>query len=192
MTIGAYFVALTKLADTELITLVCQIMANEAQHDAMIGLSLPKATPGAAVPYGLVQGTTVSAMRIPRALVDDMVAHALADDPNECCGLVSSRNGDAVKVYRTTNTEASKFRFVIDPQEQLRIYNEIEGAGLDLGAIYHSHTRSEPYPSQTDINFAKDWPGVLWIIIGLANGEPEVKSYEIRDGQVAEATLAVS
>jgi proteasome lid subunit RPN8/RPN11 len=130
-------------------------------------------------------------MRIPRALVDDMVAHAQADDPNECCGLVSRRNGDAVKVYRTTNTEASKFRFVIDPQEQLRIYNEIEGAGLDLGAIYHSHTRSEPYPSQTDLNFAKDWPGVLWIIIGLANGEPEVKTYEIRDGQVAEADLDI-
>jgi hypothetical protein len=56
VTIGAYFVALTKLNDPEVITLVCQIMANEAQHDAMIGLSLPKATPGTAVPYGLVQG----------------------------------------------------------------------------------------------------------------------------------------
>jgi hypothetical protein len=56
VTIGAYFVALTKLNDSELITLVCQIMANEAQHDAMIGFSLPKATPGSAVPYGLVQG----------------------------------------------------------------------------------------------------------------------------------------
>ena len=56
MTIGAYFVALTKLNDPQLISLACQIMANEAQHDAMIGLSLPKATPGTAVPYGLVQG----------------------------------------------------------------------------------------------------------------------------------------
>ncbi|HEY1567816.1 MAG TPA: M67 family metallopeptidase [Solirubrobacteraceae bacterium] len=130
-------------------------------------------------------------MRIPRALVDDMVAHAHADNPNECCGLVSSRDGGAVKVYRTTNTEASVFRFVIDPSEQLRIYNEIEDAGLDLGAIYHSHTRSEPYPSQTDINFAKDWPGVLWIIIGLANGDPEVRTYEIRDGEVADADLEI-
>jgi len=133
----------------------------------------------------------VSAMRIARALVDEMIAHARDDDPNECCGLVSRRNGDAVKVYRTTNTEASRFRFVIDPAEQLRIYNEIEDAGLDLGAIYHSHTRSAPYPSQTDINFAKDWPGVLWIIIGLADGEPEVRTYEIRDGQVAEADLDI-
>jgi hypothetical protein len=56
VTIGAYFVALTKVNDAQLITLVCQIMGNEAQHDAMIGLSLPKATPGTAVPYGLVQG----------------------------------------------------------------------------------------------------------------------------------------
>jgi [CysO sulfur-carrier protein]-S-L-cysteine hydrolase len=130
-------------------------------------------------------------MRIARDLVDDMIAHAQADDPNECCGLVSSRNGDVVKVYRTTNTEASRFRFVIDPSEQLRIYNEIEHAGLDLGAIYHSHTRSEPYPSQTDINFAKDWPGVLWIIIGLANGQPQVRTYEIRDGKVAETDLEI-
>ncbi len=56
VTIGAYFVALTKLQDAELIALVCQIMANEAQHDAMIGLSLRKATPATAVQYGLVQG----------------------------------------------------------------------------------------------------------------------------------------
>jgi ferritin-like protein len=56
VTIGAYFVALTKLRDTELIQLACEIMANEAQHDAVIGLTLPKGTPASAVPYGLVQG----------------------------------------------------------------------------------------------------------------------------------------
>jgi hypothetical protein len=56
VTIGAYFVALTKLQDTPLIELVCEIMANDAQHDAMIGLLLPKATLGSAVPYALVQG----------------------------------------------------------------------------------------------------------------------------------------
>ena len=56
VTIGAYFVALTKLQDDRLIRLVCEIMGNEAQHDAMISLSFPKGTPGSAVPYGLVQG----------------------------------------------------------------------------------------------------------------------------------------
>ena len=129
-------------------------------------------------------------MRIPQALIDDMVAHAQAEDPNECCGLVSSREGDAVKVYRTTNTEASQFRFVIEPQEQLHIYNEIENAGLDLGAIYHSHTRSEPYPSQTDINLAF-YPDALYVIVGVAADEPEVRAFTIRDGRVAEDELVV-
>ena len=58
--------------------------------------------------------------------------------------------------------------------------------GCELGAIYHSHTRSAPYPSQTDINFAANWPGVEWIIVGLAAGEePEVRSYLIEAGDGA-------
>ncbi len=61
-----------------------------------------------------------------------------------------------------------------------------------LGAIYHSHVRSAPYPSQTDIGFAANWPGVEWIIVGLAGGEaPEVRSYLIEDGQVREVALEV-
>ena len=56
VTIGAYFVALTKLQDAELVRLACEIMGNEAQHDAMIGLSMPKATTGVGRPVRAVQG----------------------------------------------------------------------------------------------------------------------------------------
>src|SRR5437879_1558107 len=108
-------------------------------------------------------------MRISTELYHEMVAHARDEAPNECCGLVASDDGDAVKVYRATNIHASPLRFEIDPKEALRLTNEIEGTGLDMGAIYHSHTRSEPEPSQTDIIFAEGWPGVLWIIVGLAS-----------------------
>jgi [CysO sulfur-carrier protein]-S-L-cysteine hydrolase len=131
-------------------------------------------------------------MHISRELFDDMVAHAREDAPNECCGIVASQDGEARRVYRTTNVEASPLKFVMDPRDQVRAYTEIEDDGLDLGAIYHSHTRTAPYPSQTDINFARDWPGVLWIIVGLAGDDAEVRTYEIRDGQVAEAELTVS
>ena len=62
--------------------------------------------------------------------------------------------------------------------------------GLDLGAIYHSHTRSEPYPSQTDINLAF-YPDALYVIVGVAGDQAEVKAYEIRDGKVADAELTV-
>jgi [CysO sulfur-carrier protein]-S-L-cysteine hydrolase len=124
-------------------------------------------------------------------MYDEMVVHAHQDAPNECCGMVATRDGDVVRVYRTTNVEASPFRFVIDGAEQLRVYNEIEAAGLELGAIYHSHTRTEPRPSQTDINFSRAWPGVLWIIVGVNGDGADVRTWRIEDGQVSEAELVV-
>ena len=130
-------------------------------------------------------------MRIPRALFDEMVAHARADAPNECCGMIATRDGDAVEVYRAENAAASPLRYEIDGAEQYRIQMAIDDADLDLGAIYHSHTRSEPYPSQTDINLAF-YPEAVYVIVGLAGPEPEVKAYEIRDGQVHSAEIIVS
>src|ERR1700730_11252550 len=129
-------------------------------------------------------------MRISRELHDELVAHARADAPNECCGVIASRDGQAVKVYRAENAAASPLRYEIDGAEQYRIQMAIDDEGLDLGAIYHSHTRSAPYPSQTDINLAF-YPDALYVIVGLAGDEPEVRAYEIRDGQVNDAELRV-
>lgn len=136
-------------------------------------------------------GSLVS-VRISREFYDEIVAHAREEAPDECCGMVGARDDEVVRVYRATNVEASPFRFVIDGSEQFQIYNEIESAELELGAIYHSHTRTAPKPSQTDINFGRAWPGVLWIIVGLANGEVEVRTWRIDDGQVSEAELVVA
>jgi proteasome lid subunit RPN8/RPN11 len=129
-------------------------------------------------------------MRIARDLYDAMIAHARADAPDECCGMVASRDGEAVRIYRAENAAHSPLRYEIDGAEQYRIQMEIEDSDLDLGAIYHSHTRSAPYPSQTDINLAF-YPDALYVIVGLAGDEPEVRAYEIRDGKVAEAELSV-
>src|SRR5437660_6086576 len=129
-------------------------------------------------------------MRIARDLFDEMVAHARADAPNECCGMIASRDGEAVKVYRAANAAASPLRYEIDGAEQYRIQMEIDDAALDLGAIYHSHTRTQPYPSQTDINLAF-YPDALYVIVGLADDEPDVRAFSIRDGKVAEAQLVV-
>jgi|SRR5579884_21399 len=130
-------------------------------------------------------------MRISRELYDRMVAHARQEAPNECCGMIATRDGEAVRLYRATNAAASPLRFEIDPGEQLRYHNDIESAGLELGAIYHSHTRTEPRPSQTDLNFAAGWPGVLWVIVGLAGEQAEVRTWRIDGGQVSEAELLV-
>ena len=130
-------------------------------------------------------------MKISRDLYDEMISHAREEAPNECCGMVGSTNGEAAAVYRAENAEASPLRFRIDPEEQLTLHNRIEDAGQVLGAIYHSHTRTEPRPSQTDINFAKLWPDVLWIIVGLADGHADVRTWRIDDGRVSDAELVV-
>jgi proteasome lid subunit RPN8/RPN11 len=104
--------------------------------------------------------------------------------------MIGSRDGEAVKVYRATNAAASPLRYEIEGAEQYRIQMQIEDSGLDLGAIYHSHTRTEPYPSQTDINLAF-YPDALYLIVGLASDEPEVRAFTIREGQVGNAQLEV-
>jgi proteasome lid subunit RPN8/RPN11 len=130
-------------------------------------------------------------MRIAPDLYEQIIAHARAEAPNECCGMVAARDGQAVKVYRARNVAPSpKLAYEIDGAEQFRIQMEIEDSGLDLGAIYHSHPRTEPYPSQTDVNLAF-YPDATYVIVGLGGEEPIVRSYRIREGRVEEAELAV-
>ena len=129
-------------------------------------------------------------MVIAPELLQRIVAHARRDFPNECCGMIGFRDGRATSVYETENVARSRLRFEVDAMEVLRTSQAIEDAGDELGAIYHSHTRSEPYPSQTDINFAARWPGVEWLIVGLSrDAEPLVRSFRIDDGRVSEVEL---
>jgi len=133
-------------------------------------------------------------MRIAGELLAQIVAHALEQPHAEVCGVVAvgedgQTDGQALKVLRAHNIHESPMKFEIEPRELLELNDACEQLGR-LGAIYHSHVRSEPYPSQTDINFAANWPDVEWIIVGLAAGsEPNVRSYLIEDGFVREVPL---
>ncbi|MCA1688979.1 MAG: M67 family metallopeptidase [Actinobacteria bacterium] len=129
-------------------------------------------------------------MLISQEMLDDIIAHAEADAPNECCGMIAAAGGQATRVYRATNTAASPLRYELDGLEQYRIQTEIEDAGWELGAIYHSHTRSPPLPSQTDINLAF-YPDALYVIVGVAGDAPEVRAFRIVDAAVEEVALAV-
>ncbi|HVL95350.1 MAG TPA: M67 family metallopeptidase [Solirubrobacteraceae bacterium] len=132
-------------------------------------------------------------MRIARSLLDEIVAHALEDAPDECCGVIGTRDGEAVRVHRVRNAAASPLRFEMDPMEQYRATMAIEDEGLELGAMYHSHTRSAPRPSQTDVNLAtRWWPDPVWVIVGVGDPQaPEVRAYAIRDGAFEEVPLEV-
>ncbi len=129
-------------------------------------------------------------MLIAQDIYDEMIEHAREEAPNECCGMLASRDGRVVKLYRARNAAASPLRYEIDGADQYRIQMDIDGADLELGAIYHSHTRTEPYPSQTDINLAF-YPEALYVIVGVGGAEPDVRAFTIRNGRVDEAELVV-
>jgi [CysO sulfur-carrier protein]-S-L-cysteine hydrolase len=131
-------------------------------------------------------------MRIAQSLVDEIVSHAREDAPNECCGMVGGVNGEALVVYRVANAAASPLRFEMDPQGQYNAWKAIEDDGKELLAIYHSHTKSAAYPSQTDVNQAASWPDPIWVIVSLQDPDsPDVKGYWLKDLKIADAELVV-
>jgi len=131
-------------------------------------------------------------MIIAAELLEQVVAHARLEAPNECCGLVALEAGHAISVYELENLAASPLRFEVDGAKLAPLLFEIEEAGQQA-AIYHSHTHSEPYPSQTDVNFARWWPGCEWLIIGLENdGQPLARSFMISaDGAIEELEVEI-
>jgi proteasome lid subunit RPN8/RPN11 len=130
-------------------------------------------------------------VKISKALVDAMIVHALEDRPNECCGLIGGRDGVATKVIPVTNEAASPLRYVMDSQEQIHKVREAEAEGEILG-IYHSHTKSAAYPSQTDVNQAQNWPEPIYVIVSLADGDnPDVKGFHLADLKIADAELEI-
>jgi proteasome lid subunit RPN8/RPN11 len=131
-------------------------------------------------------------MKISQQLIDEMVAHAREDLPNECCGMIGGRDGTAIEVVRVENAAASPLRYEMDPQGQFDALKEIEAGGGELLGIYHSHTKSAAYPSQTDVNQAVAWPEQIYVIVSLANPEaPEVKGYLLQDLKIADVALDV-
>jgi proteasome lid subunit RPN8/RPN11 len=134
-------------------------------------------------------------VRIPRALYDELVDHARSD-PNEVCGLIAGRDGLPTRLLPVRNAAASSRHYEMDGAEQHRAYMDIEDAGEDLVAIYHSHPEVGSYFSETDLRLAYmpdgetlAWPGVIYIVVGL---EPfAVRAFDVADQVATEVELAV-
>jgi proteasome lid subunit RPN8/RPN11 len=126
-------------------------------------------------------------MQISRAQFEDVVAHAQADAPNECCGYMRLTDGRVDDVVRAQNLRASPYGYEIDPKALLAA-NHLDDEGFGV-AIYHSHPRSPAEPSQTDINLAH-YPHWLYVIVSLA-GAPSMRAWRIADGRVEEEPVEV-
>jgi [CysO sulfur-carrier protein]-S-L-cysteine hydrolase len=132
-------------------------------------------------------------LKISQALVDELVSHAREDLPNECCGLIGGSDGEATSVHRVGNAAASPLRYEMHPQEQYDALKAIEDGGGELLAIYHSHTKSAAYPSQTDVNQAVAWPEQVYLIVSLADeNAPDLKGYILQDLKIADAEIDIA
>ena len=130
-------------------------------------------------------------------LAQEMVEHCEAGRPNEACGLLGSKDGRVAKVYPMTNASASPVRYSLDPKEQFKVYRQIEEEGFELGGVYHSHTRTEAYPSPTDVRLASE--DVPYLIVSLAGKTPSIRAFRIEketwtaeDGTIEEIPVHIS
>ncbi len=126
-------------------------------------------------------------LRISRQLYDDMIAHLRSTLPLEGCGIIAVESGIAVHLFPGTNTESSETRYNMDLAEIVEAFNEIDRNGWQLGALFHSHPRSIPAPSETDLRNAF-YPDALMVIVSFAVEPPEARAYRV-DGSIREVPI---
>ena len=130
--------------------------------------------------------------------LEDIVGHARAEAPLECCGLLIGRVSTTAAVgshvvvessARMRNIRDSATRYQVDPAEHFAAIRKARSEGREIVGAYHSHPRSAPVPSPTDIAEAVG-PGFLYVIVSLLDDRnPEIRGYRIDEGRVTAVPL---
>jgi proteasome lid subunit RPN8/RPN11 len=129
---------------------------------------------------------------VPALVADAMFKHAGWTYPEEACGLVAvDGEGHLVFTFCLTNADHAQDRFTITPDEQFGAIRYAESRGLMIGAVFHSHPRSEAYPSEIDIRGGGD-PAWLHFIVGpVAGTRPLLRAFRLVDGSATEVKVTI-
>jgi proteasome lid subunit RPN8/RPN11 len=121
-----------------------------------------------------------------------MVGHCYDGLPDEACGLLggSPMSGKAAVCYPTRNDAASARVYTVNPLDHLRADRDAEARGLEIIAVFHSHTHTDAYPSPTDVAQAPD-PSWHYVLVSLRDEAPVVRSYRIVDGNITEEPVVL-
>ncbi|WP_310964295.1 M67 family metallopeptidase [Nocardioides terrisoli] len=137
-------------------------------------------------------------LTISQDIVDEIVAHARRDHPDEACGIVAGPEGSdrPERFVPMTNAAGSPTFYEFDSSELLALYKQMWADGEEPVVIYHSHTATEAHPSRTDIGLANE-PGAHYVLVstrehGNSDGPVEFRSYRIIDGEVTEEEVIVT
>jgi proteasome lid subunit RPN8/RPN11 len=120
-----------------------------------------------------------------------MLADVTKRDMEEACGLVGGQDNTSMGVFPATNILHSRTRYRLDPEEQLRIFNQLDENEWELLAIYHSHLNGPPGPSPIDVAEAM-YPGVVYLIWFRLEGNWDCRGYLIEKGVVEQVPIFVS
>jgi [CysO sulfur-carrier protein]-S-L-cysteine hydrolase len=119
-------------------------------------------------------------LQLPRSIHEEMIAQALAESPNECCGMLAGvLDGGTARVvrrYPLVNALASPTRYLSEARSHLNADRDARERGLEFVAVYHSHPTSPPIPSRTDLG-SNFWESVIHFIISLETRPPEMRGW---------------
>jgi proteasome lid subunit RPN8/RPN11 len=118
-------------------------------------------------------------LRIPKTIYQEMLDHAKREWPLECCGILGGRDKTVQKSFELQNTEESPVLYSMSPRDQMKVFEEMEKESMKMVAIYHSHPKTIPFPSETDVKLTF-YPDVSSVIISLKEKEnPVMKAFQI-------------
>ena len=136
------------------------------------------------------------AFLIPKTVLASMISHALEADPQECCGVLIGDGDTADEARRIKNVHSQPIRrYEMAPTDLMRAESEAEAKGRKIVAIYHSHTHTQAYPSQTDVNNAVEtwWTEPYYVLISLVEKtRPIVRAFRISDNAEVTETAIVT
>ena len=131
-------------------------------------------------------------LEISEDLLNRIIEHARQEYPLESCGILAGKNGKITKFYPMRNTKRSSTCYLMEPEEQFRVFQEIEKEGLELTAIYHSHPHTAAFPSQRDVDYAF-YPDSLILIISLMEEKaPQIEAFQIEEGRIEKKIIKVT
>ena len=138
------------------------------------------------------------ALRLTTREYEEILAHCYAGLPEEACGLfggpVQANGvpvGEVTAIYPCVNADGSARTYTVDSRDHIKALRAAEANGGDLVGVFHSHTHTEPYPSETDVRQAVE-PHWYYVIVSLRREAPEIRAFRIRDGVITEAPIEVT
>jgi proteasome lid subunit RPN8/RPN11 len=127
-------------------------------------------------------------LRVRQGVLDEVIAHARADAPDECCGLLLGGADILDLSVPTRNVRRSPTRFEIDPADHFAAIRLARSTGRLVCGAYHSHPRGPAVPSPTDAAELSD-SSLVHVIVSLETHPPSVRAFRWRNGNFVRIDL---